>query len=91
MIRAVVQLTKQAMAYVFDRATGQPIWPIEERAVPQSDVPGEKTSPTQPFPTKPPAYARNALKVPDDLVDFTPELRAQAVKQIARYKVGPWM
>jgi quinoprotein glucose dehydrogenase len=54
-------------------------------------VPGEKTSPTQPFPTKPPAYARNFLKLPDDLIDFTPELRAQAVKQIARYKVAPWM
>ena len=67
------------------------MWPIEERPVPQSDVPGEKTSPTQPFPTKPPAYARNYLKVPDDLIDFTPELRAQALKNIARYKVGPWM
>jgi quinoprotein glucose dehydrogenase len=54
-------------------------------------VPGEKTSPTQPFPTKPPAYARNYLKVPDDLIDFTPELRAQALEQIRRYKVGPWM
>ena len=68
--------------YVFDRVTGQPVWPIEERPVPQSDVPGEKTSPTQPFPTKPPAYARNILTVPDDLIDFTPELRAQALEQI---------
>ena len=59
--------------------------------VPQSDVPGEKTSPTQPFPTKPPAYARNTLKVPDDLIDFTPELRAQAIEQMKRYKVAPWM
>jgi quinoprotein glucose dehydrogenase len=67
------------------------VWPIEERPVPQSDVPGEKTSPTQPFPTKPPAYTRNVLHVPDDLIDFTPELRAQAVRQIGRYKVGPWM
>jgi quinoprotein glucose dehydrogenase len=82
---------KQGFLYVFDRVTGQPVWPIEERPVPQSDVPGEKTSPTQPFPTKPPAYARNVLKVPDDLIDFTPELRAQALKQIERYKVGPWM
>ena len=65
----------------FDRVTGQPVWPIEERPVPQSDVPGEKTSPTQPFPTKPPAYARNYLKVPDDLIDFTPELRAQALER----------
>ena len=68
--------------FVFDRVTGQPVWPIEERPVPQSDVPGEKTSPTQPFPTKPPAYARNYLKVPDDLIDFTPEMRAQALKNI---------
>ena len=59
--------------------------------MPQSDVPGEKTSPTQPFPTKPPAYTRTVLHVPDDLVDFTPALREQALKQIARYKVGPSM
>src|SRR5205814_508357 len=58
---------------------------------PASDVPGEKASPTQPFPTRPPAYARNYLKVPDDLIDFTPEMRAQALRQIHRYKVGPWM
>ncbi|HEY7284520.1 MAG TPA: PQQ-binding-like beta-propeller repeat protein [Vicinamibacterales bacterium] len=90
-IKAVALPGKQAFLFVFDRVTGQPVWPIEERAVPQSDVPGEKTSPTQPFPTKPPAYARNALKIPDDLIDFTPDLRAQAVKQIARYKVAPWM
>jgi len=90
-IKAVAVPGKQGALYVFDRVTGKPVWPIEERAVPQSDVPGEKTSPTQPFPTKPPAYARNFLKVPDDLIDFTPELRAQALKQIARYKVGPWM
>ena len=75
--------------YVFDRVTGEPVWPIEERPVPQSDVPGEKTSPTQPFPTKPPAYGRNYIKVPDDLIDFTPELRAQAKDNIARYKTGP--
>ena len=57
--------------------------------MPQSDVPGEKTSPTQPFPTKPPAYGRNFLKIPDDLIDFTPELRAQAKDAVARYKTGP--
>ena len=79
-IKAVALPSKQAFLYVFDRITGQPVWPIEERPVPQSDVPGEKTSPTQPFPTKPPAYARNYLKVPDDLIDFTPELRAQALE-----------
>ncbi|HXI27745.1 MAG TPA: hypothetical protein VNG89_04975, partial [Vicinamibacterales bacterium] len=90
-IKAVAVPGKQGMLWVFDRVTGQPVWPIEERPVPQSDVPGEKTSPTQPFPTKPPAYARNFLKVPDDLIDFTPELRAKAVAQIKRYKVGPWM
>jgi quinoprotein glucose dehydrogenase len=90
-IKAVAVPGKQAFLWVFDRVTGQPVWPIEERPVPQSDVPGEKTSPTQPFPTRPPAYARNFLKVPDDLIDFTPELRAQALKNLARYKVAPWM
>jgi glucose dehydrogenase len=90
-IKAVAVPGKQGFLWVFDRVTGQPVWPIEERQVPQSDVPGEKTSPTQPFPTRPPAYARNFIKVPDDLIDFTPEMRAQAEKQIARYKVGPWM
>jgi quinoprotein glucose dehydrogenase len=90
-IKAVAVPGKQGMLWVFDRVTGQPVWPIEERPVPQSDVPGEKTSPTQPFPTKPPPYARNVLKVPDDLIDFTPELRAKALEQIKRYKVGPWM
>ena len=90
-IKAVAVPGKQAFLFVFDRVTGQPVWPIEERPVPASDVPGETTSPTQPFPTKPPAYARNYIKVPDDLVDFTPELRVQAIKNIERYKVGPWM
>lgn len=85
-IKAVALPGKQAFLYVFDRVTGQPVWPIEERPVPQSDVPGEKLSPTQPFPTKPPAYARNFVKVPDDLIDFTPELRAQAVDLFSRYK-----
>src|SRR6266852_3438442 len=87
-IKAVALPSKESFLYVFDRVTGQPVWPIEERPVPQSDVPGEKTSPTQPFPTKPPAYARNYMKVPDDLIDFTPELRAQALEAIKRYKVG---
>jgi quinoprotein glucose dehydrogenase len=90
-IKAVAVPGKQAFLFVFDRVTGQPVWPIEERPVPQSDVPGEKTSPTQPFPTKPPAYARNYLKAPDDLIDFTPDLRAQALENLERYKVGPWM
>ena len=87
-IKAVAVPSKQGYLYVFDRATGQPVWPIEERAVEASDVPGEKTSPTQPFPTKPPAYARNYMKVPDDVIDFTPELRAQALDVLKRYKVG---
>src|SRR5215471_4427063 len=88
-IKAVALPSKEAFLYVFDRVTGEPVWPIEERPVPKGDVPGEKTSPTQPFPTKPPAYARNWLKVPDDLIDFTPEMRAQARDNIARYKTGP--
>src|SRR5579864_7362516 len=87
-IKAVAQPSKQGFLYVFDRVTGQPVWPIEERAVPQSNVPGEKTSATQPFPTKPPAYARNYLRVPDDLIDFTPELRAQALDVLKRYRNG---
>ncbi|MBZ5610746.1 MAG: PQQ-binding-like beta-propeller repeat protein [Acidobacteriia bacterium] len=85
-VKAVALPGKQAFLYVFDRVTGQPVWPIEERPVPQSDVPGEKTSPTQPFPTKPPAYARNFLKIPDDLIDFTPEMRAQARDLVSRYR-----
>ena len=86
--KAVSIMGKQAMVYVFDRATGQPVWPIEERPVPQSDVPGEKTSPTQPFPTKPPPYDHQGVTT-DNLIDFTPELRAEAVKLMARYKTGP--
>jgi quinoprotein glucose dehydrogenase len=88
-IKAVALPSKEAFLYVFDRITGKPVWPIEERAVPQSDVPGEKTAKTQPFPTKPPAYGRNFFNVPDDLIDFTPEMRATAKDQIARYKTGP--
>jgi glucose dehydrogenase len=88
-IKAVALPSKESFLYVFDRVTGVPVWPIEERAVPQSDVPGEKTSPTQPLPTKPPAYGRNYIKVPDDLIDFTPEMRAQARDVMARYKTGP--
>jgi quinoprotein glucose dehydrogenase len=87
-IKAVALPSKEAFLYVFDRITGQPVWPIEEKPVPQSDVPGEKTSPTQPFPTKPPAYARQSVGV-DDLIDFTPELNAEARKIVSRYKLGP--
>ncbi len=88
-IKAVALPSKLAWLYVFDRVTGQPVWPIEERPVPQSDVPGEKTSPTQPHPTKPPAYARNYLRVPDDLIDFTPEMRSEALEKLKRYKYAP--
>src|SRR4051812_20130540 len=87
-VKAVALPSKEAFLYVFDRVTGKPIWPIEERAVPQSDVPGEKTSPTQPFPTKPPAYDRQGITT-DDLIDFTPELRAEAEKILAGYYYGP--
>jgi len=88
-IKAVALPSKESFLYVFDRITGQPVWPIEERPVPQSDVPGEKTAATQPFPTKPPAYGRQYLKIPDDLIDFTPEMRAQARDAVARYRTGP--
>ncbi|MEK6323554.1 MAG: pyrroloquinoline quinone-dependent dehydrogenase [Acidobacteriota bacterium] len=87
-IKAVAMPSKQGFVYVFDRVTGQPVWPIEERPVPKGDVPGEWYSPTQPFPTKPPAYARQAVTV-DELIDFTPELRAQAMKQIEQFRTGP--
>jgi quinoprotein glucose dehydrogenase len=87
-IKAIAQPTKQAWVYVFDRVTGKPIWPIEERPVPQSDAPGEKTSPTQPFPTKPPAFDRQGTSEAD-LLDFTPEIKAEAMKMAARYKMGP--
>src|SRR6059036_152065 len=87
-IKAVAQPTKQAFLYVFDRVSGQPVWPIDERPVPKGDVPGEWYSPTQPFPTKPPAYARQAVTV-DDLIDYTPELHAQALKAIEPFKNGP--
>ena len=87
-VKAVVSPSKQAYLYVLDRVTGKPVWPIEERPVPQSDIPGEKTARTQPFPTKPPAYGRNFLRVPDDLIDYTPELRTQALDVLKRYRVG---
>jgi len=87
-IKALAQPTKQAFLYVFDRTNGQPVWPIVERPVEQSTVPGEKSSPTQPFPTKPPAYNKQGAVI-DDLIDFTPELRAEAVKLASRYHMGP--
>ncbi len=87
-IKAVAQPTKQGILYVFDRVTGQPVWPIEERPVEKGDLPGEWYAPTQPFPTKPPAYSRNGV-TPDILVDFTPALHDQAMTIAAKYKLGP--
>lgn len=86
-VKAASIMSKSAFIDVFDRATGQPIWPIEERPVPRGDVPGEWYSPTQPFPTKPPAFDRQALTI-DELINFTPELRAEAVKIVSRYTLG---
>jgi quinoprotein glucose dehydrogenase len=87
-IKAVVQFTKQAFAYVFDRTNGRPVWPWVEKPVPQTDVPGEWTSPTQPFPSKPPGFDQQGV-THDDLIDFTPELRAEAIKALEQYKIGP--
>ena len=87
-IKAVGQPTKQGWIYVFDRITGKPVWPIEERPVEKGTVPGEWYSPTQPFVTKPPAYDRQGVAI-DDLIDFTPALREEALKLVARYKIGP--
>lgn len=87
-IKALAQPTKSAFLFVLNRETGEPVWPIEERPVPQSNVPGEKTSPTQPFPTRPLPFDRQGVSV-DDLIDFTPELRAQALEQAKAYRLGP--
>jgi len=87
-IKAVMQPSKTAFLYVFDRATGKPVWPIEERAVPQSTVPREATSKTQPFPTRPPAFDRQGFSE-DDLIDFTPELRARAKEKVKDFVLGP--
>ena len=87
-VKAIAQPTKHAFLFVFNRETGEPIWPIEERKVPQSDVPRERTSPTQPFPTKPAAFDLQGF-TENDLIDFTPALRAEALEGIKRYKIGP--
>lgn len=87
-IRAVAQVTKQGFVFAFDRTNGRPIWPIEERPVPASDVPGEQASPTQPVPTKPPPFEYQGATM-DDLVDFTPEIRATAEKVIKNFRIGP--
>jgi quinoprotein glucose dehydrogenase len=87
-VKAIGQPTKQGWLYVFDRATGVPVWPIEERQVEKGEVPGEWYSPTQPFVTKPPAFERQGVSH-DDLIDFTPEMKAEAIKLVSRYKIGP--
>jgi quinoprotein glucose dehydrogenase len=88
-IDAVAQITKQGFTYVFDRVTGKPVWPIVERPVPtDSNVPGEKPYPTQPFPTKPPAFTDQGVSV-DDANDLTPEINHQAREQMAKFRIGP--
>jgi quinoprotein glucose dehydrogenase len=88
MVKALALPTKQAFLFVLNRETGEPIWPIREKKVPKGDVPGEWYSPTQPIPTRPPAYDRQGV-TEDDLIDFTPELRAKAVALVKHYKLGP--
>lgn len=87
-IRALAQITKQGFVYTLDRATGVPVWPVEERKVLPSDVPGERAAPTQPFPTRPVPFEYQGATI-DDLVDFTPEIRAVAVKAVQGYRLGP--
>ena len=87
-IKAIAQPTKQAFLFVFNRETGEPVWPIEERPVPQSGAPGERSSPTQPFPTRPLPFDMQGI-TDDDLIDLTPELKAQALDVVKRYKMGP--
>jgi glucose dehydrogenase len=87
-IKAVAQVSKQGFVYVLDRVTGEPVWPIEERAVPQSTAPGERTSKTQPFPTVPPPFDRQGM-LDGDVSDFTPELRAQALDVLKQWERGP--
>ena len=88
-IKAVAQVSKQGFTYVFDRSTGEPVWPIEERRVAtDTDLEGDVLSPTQPFPTKPPPFEYQGLSI-DDLVDFTPEIRAMAIDAVKNFRLGP--
>ena len=87
-IKAVAIVSKQAFTYVFDRITGEPVWPIEERPVAEGDVPGEWYAATQPFPTKPPAFDQQGV-TRDDLIDFTPQLREEALAILDDYAWGP--
>jgi quinoprotein glucose dehydrogenase len=87
-IAAVAQLTKHGFLFVFDRENGRPVWPIEERPVPQSDVPGERTSATQPFPTRPPNVSEQGVSL-EDAFDLTPALREAARSEMQKYRIGP--
>ena len=87
-IDAVALITKSGFTFVFDRVTGEPVWPIEERPVASSDVPGERTAPTQPFPTKPAPFARQGFTL-DDVIDFTPQIKADALELLEAYRLGP--
>ena len=87
-IKTLAQITKQGFVYTFDRVTGKPVWPIQEKPVPPSDVPGEKASPTQPIPSKPAPFEYQGSD-PRDLADFTPEIRALAEKAIQGFRTGP--
>ena len=87
-IKALAQASKQAFVYVLDRTNGKPVWPIPETPVPRGDVPGEWYSPTQPIPSKPPAFDVQGVSI-DDLIDFTPEMRSEATRLVANYKIGP--
>jgi len=87
-VEAVAQATKQGFLFVFDRVTGEPVWPIADRPVPISDIPGERSAQTQPFPTRPPPFERQGTHL-QDLADFTPEIREQALQVFRRYRSGP--
>ena len=86
-VPAVIQTTKQGFIFTFNRATGEPVWPIEERPVPQTQVPGNWTSPTQPFPTGPNRWSRMGLPE-SDLIDFTPELEQEALEIVKKFRIG---
>ncbi|MDC0221544.1 PQQ-binding-like beta-propeller repeat protein [Gammaproteobacteria bacterium] len=87
-IKAVAQVSKTAFTFVFDRITGEPVWPIEERPVAASTVPGERAHPTQPFPTKPAPFDRQGVSE-EDLIDFTPEIAAAALEIADNFLLGP--
>ena len=87
-IKAVAQVTKQGLLFVFDRVTGEPVWPVEERPVPQSRVPGERTSPTQPFPSRPAPFEPHGISL-DNLIDYSPALRAETVAIVGKFDYGP--